>query len=206
MRRIKGDFVDTLYSMSEIQQTALSLLESSSFEVLALFSTINSLYAAEHSGMLNLLWRTSQRDVIVKILIPEQDANNDGYRLLTENIQKRIREEHLPVNIQYITKPLQNKITTLVVDQAVSLAIEANDDNDNSKKIFDESTAAVVAIYSNNESTVSSCISIFQTLWIESEFDKQNKVKQAYFQIFKGLKLKDEIYRRPWSSSEKHQQ
>jgi hypothetical protein len=68
------------------------------------------------------------------------------------------------------------------------LAIEANDDdNDNSKKIFDESTAAVIAIYSNNESTVSSCISISQTLWIESEFDKQNKVKQAYFQIFKGI-------------------
>jgi len=42
-----------------------------------------------------------------------------------------------------------------------SLAIEANDDdNENSKKIFDESTAAVIAIYSNNESTVSSCVSI----------------------------------------------
>jgi hypothetical protein len=79
---------------------------------------------------------------------------------------------------------------TLVIDQAVSLAIEVNDD---SNKKLDESTATV-AIFSNNESTVSSCISIFETLWIESEFEKQKKVKKAYFQMFKGLELKDEIY------------
>jgi hypothetical protein len=28
---------------------------------------------------------------------------------------------------------------------------------------------------------------LYLTLWIESEFDKQNKAKQAYFQIFKGI-------------------
>jgi hypothetical protein len=67
--------------------------------------------------------------------------------------------------------------------------------------MFNKNTT--IAIYSNNESTVSSCTFIFETLWIQSEFDKQNKVKQAYFQIFKGLKLKDETYRRHWSPSEK---
>jgi len=36
-------------------------------------------------------------------------------------------------------------------------------------------------------------------LWIQSELDKQNKIKQAYFQMFKGLNLKDEIYTRKWS-------
>ena len=92
---------------------------------------------------------------------------------------------------------MQSKIATLVIDQAVSLAIEVSDDT---KKKFDESIG--VAIYSNNESTVSSCTSIFETLWIQSEFDKQNKVKQAYFQMFKSLKLKDEIYDRRWSSEQ----
>jgi hypothetical protein len=56
-----------------------------------------------------------------------------------------------------------------------------------------------IGIYSNNESTVSSCISIFETLWIQSEFDKQNKVKQAYFKMFKGFELRDEVYDRRWS-------
>jgi hypothetical protein len=85
-----------------------------------------------------------------------------------------------------------------VIDQTETLAIEINDDG--TKKTFNENR--VVAIYSNNESTVSSCISIFETLWIQSELDKQNKVKQAYFQIFKGFKLKDETYHRNWPANE----
>jgi hypothetical protein len=51
--------------------------------------------------------------------------------------------------------------------------------------------------------TVSSCISIFETLWIQSELDKENKITQAYFQMFKGLKLKDELYERRWSFEQK---
>lgn len=35
------------------------------------------------------------------------------------------------------------------------------------------------AIYSNSELTVSSCISIFDTLWMQSEFDKQNNISRS---------------------------
>jgi hypothetical protein len=31
------------------------------------------------------------------------------------------------------------------------------------------------------------------------ELDKQNKIKQAYFQMFNGLELKDESYSARWS-------
>jgi hypothetical protein len=136
------------------------------------------------------LWEASERGVVVKILIQTDDDN-----IAEETIQKNIRQKKLPINIQYIKKLLQTKITTLVIDQSVSLAIEINDDT---KKTFQEATG--IAIYSNNESTVSSCLSIFETLWIQSEFDKQKKIKQAYFQMFKGFNLKDEIYTRRWSS------
>ena len=189
---IRGNFIDTIRNPSEIQKIAIYLLESATYEILVLFSTINSFYRAEYAGMLNSLWQASQRGVMIKILIHAEDDNQ-----LRETIQERIRQKHLPINVQYITKPLQSKIATLVIDQAVSLAIEVSDDT---KKKFDESIG--VAIYSNNESTVSSCTSIFETLWIQSEFDKQNKVKQAYFQMFKSLKLKDEIYDRRWSSEQ----
>jgi hypothetical protein len=154
-----------------------------------LFSTTNSFYRAEYSGMLNLLWKAAERGVVVKILIQIDDDETEE-----EAIQKNIRQKKLPVNVQYIKKLLQTKITTLVIDQSVSLAIEVNDDT---KKTFQE--AIGIGIYSNNESTISSCISIFETLWIQSEFDKQKKVKQAYFKMFKGFNLKDEIYTRRWS-------
>jgi hypothetical protein len=206
-RAIRGDFIETLRNPAEIQRTAINLLESATYEILVLFSTINSFHRAESSGIINSLLQASQHGVMVKMLIRAEDHDNHQLR---ETLQKKIRQKRLPINIQYITKPLQNKMTTLVVDQAVSLAIEANDDDDNyysSKKTSDQSTTitatAAVAIYSNNESTVSSCISIFETLWIQSEFDKQKKAKQAYFQMFRGFNLKDEIYTRRWSFSGK---
>jgi hypothetical protein len=108
--------------------------------------------------------------------------------------QRVIRQGNLPVNLQYIAKPLETKISTLVIDQAVSLAIEINDDT---KITFEESTG--IAIYSNSESKISSSLTIFETLWIQSEIDIQNKVKQAYFQMFKGFQFKDELYTRRWS-------
>jgi hypothetical protein len=189
-RGIRGDFVDNIEDPSEIQKVAIDLLKSSSYEILLLFSTVNSFYRAEYAGMLNLMYGAAERGVAVKILIQTDDDD-----IVADTIQKKIRKTRLPINIQYIRKPLQTKITILVIDQAVSLAIELSDDT---KKTFEE--AVGIAIYSNSESTVSSCLSIFETLWIQSEFDKQNKIKQAYFQMFKGFKLKDEFYTRRWSS------
>lgn len=89
------------------------------------------------------------------------------------------------MSLQYIAKALETKISTLVIDQAVSLAIEINDDT---KITFEESTG--IAIYSNSESKISSSLTIFETLWIQSEIDIQNKVKQAYFQCLRGFNSK----------------
>jgi hypothetical protein len=105
-------------------------------------------------------------------------------------VQQKMRQDHKSMQIQYLLKPLQTNITTVVIDKALTLAIEARD---YTKTNFEE--ANCVAVYSDNELTVTSCRSIFETLWIESELDKQNKIKQAYFQMFKGLQLKDEFYR-----------
>ena len=156
-------------------------------EILLLFSTSNSFYRAKYGGMLNLL-RQIPIDVNVKMLIQTQE------NLEKDAIQEELRQSVRQIRVQYITKPLQTKIVAVVVDQANSVAIEIRDDT---KETFEEATGP--AIYSNSEMTVSSCISIFETLWIQSELDKQNKIKQAYFQMFKGLKLKDETYIRRWS-------
>ena len=156
-------------------------------EILLLFSTSNSFHRAKCGGMLNLL-RQIPNDVTVKVLIQA------GENLERDVIQEELRESIKHIRVQYITKPLQTNIVALVVDQSTSVAIEISDDT---KETFEEATGS--AIYSNSEMTVSSCMSIFETLWIQSELDKQNKVREAYFQMFKGLKLKDETYIRRWS-------
>ncbi|MRN41917.1 MAG: hypothetical protein FIO02_12890 [Nitrosopumilales archaeon] len=189
-RGIRNDFADTVNQPAEIRKIVTNQLMSAMDEILLLFSTVNSFYRAKYSGMLNLL-RQVPKDVIVKVLI---QAGDD---LEKDTIQEELRQSHGQIRVQYITKPLQTKIVTVVVDQATSVAIEINDDT---KKTFEEASGP--AIYSNSELTVSSCLSIFETLWIQSEFDKQNKIKQAYFQMFKGLELKDESYMRRWSSEQ----
>lgn len=133
-RSAKVQFVNVIRTPSEIQKTTTDLLKLATHEILFLFSTTNSLYRANHSGILNSLWEASQRGVTVKALIQSTgNNNNDQLKVIIEKI---IREKNLPVIIQYITKPLEAKITTLVVDQAVSLAIEVDDDT---KKTFEES-------------------------------------------------------------------
>ena len=51
-------------------------------------------------------------------------------------------------------------------------------------------------LLSKNESTVSTLFLFFDSLWIRSDIEKQNIIKQTYFKIFKEPQLKDENYRR----------
>ena len=44
---------------------------------------------------------------------------------------------------------------------------------------------------------------MFDILWIQSDFERQQKIKQTYFDIFKGLKLKSENYNRDWNFERK---
>ncbi len=179
---IRNDFTYTINEPAEIRKIVNNQLLSARDEILLLFSSSNSFYRAKYDGMLNLL-REVPNDVTVKVLI---EAGDD---LEKDTIEEELRQSHGQIYVQYITKPLQTKIVTLVVDQATSVAMEINDDT---KKTFEEASGP--AIFSNSELTVSSCMSIFETLWIQSEFDKQNKIKQAYFKMFKGHELKDVSY------------
>ena len=59
-----------------------------------------------------------------------------------------------------------------------------------------------MASFSNNELlNVSALLSFFDSLWIRSDIEKQNIIKQTYFKIFKEPQLKDENYRRKWFSN-----
>ena len=192
-RGIRNDFADTINDPAEIRNIVNNQLMSAKEEILLLFSTSNSFYRAMYSGMLNLLQHISS-DVSIKVLIQAAD------RIIDDSVRQGLKDSRKKIQIQYITKPLQKKIVAIVVDQSTSVAIDIKDDT---KKTVEE--ASGTAIYSNSELTVSSCLSIFETLWIQSEFEKQSKIKQAYFQMFRGLDLKEETYVRRWSSEQQRE-
>ena len=185
------EFIETIKDPSEIKHLIHNLLNSATYEILILFSTANSFNRAKNENILQILKESIKRGVNVRLLIP-----TDNY-VKNEISEKKLRVTQKQIYVQYISKPLQTNITTMIIDQSISLSIEINDDT---KQTFEES--AGLATYSNNESTVSSSASIFESLWIQSELDKQNKIKQVYFKVFKGFGLKDETYKRSWQNTD----
>jgi len=181
------EFLETIKDPFEIIKLIVKLCQTATYEILVLFSSGNLFYSSERVGILGTLIESVERGVNVRILVSTEDD------AMKDIIQDKLKQKQM--HIQYFRKPLQNKIMTIVVDQMLSLSIEIGDD---SEKILEKSIGS--AIYSNNESTVSSCASIFESLWIRSELDKQNKIKQVYFQVFNGYKLKDEKYERVWQN------
>jgi hypothetical protein len=84
-------------------------------------------------------------------------------------VQKLI-EENPGIDLRDIKKPLQTKVTNLLVDQASTLTLELKDDSNE-----DPSEAMELSTYSNSEATVFSYVSIFENLWIKTQLHKEHE-------------------------------
>lgn len=72
-RGIQREFIETIREPSRILHLAKVLADSATFDILVLFSTINSFYRAEKDGILDLLGEASGRGVAVKVLVKVDD-------------------------------------------------------------------------------------------------------------------------------------
>lgn len=87
-----------------------------------------------------------------------------------EDAVQKLIEENPGIYIRDIKKPLQTKLTNLLVDQASPLTVELKDDSNE-----DPSEATGLATYSNSEATVFSYVSIFENLWIKTQLHKEQE-------------------------------
>jgi signal transduction histidine kinase len=88
-----------------------------------------------------------------------------------EKQQQQQQHKQPQIDIRYIESHLQTKVTILVVDRRFSLVVELKDDT---KETSYE--AIGLATYSNSKSTVLSYVSIFESLWKQTEMYEQLKV------------------------------
>jgi len=186
-RGTEEEFMETIRDSFRVKSIVLDLIGSAIYEIAILFSTKNSFLIAEREGILEKIGRISKQGVKVKILVMQDET-------VKEISNTKLKMPHQNIQVNYLQQLLPTKITTFIVDQTKSLTVEVNDDT---RETLQE--AIGLATYSNSESTVFSNVSMFESLWIQSELDKQNKARHAYFQLFKGFKLKDEVYNRRWS-------
>jgi two-component system sensor histidine kinase VicK len=177
---IEPEVIETIRNPFEIQKIAFELVKSARDEILLVFSTANAFHRQERTGMIKLLKEAAAgRRVQIRILTPIDD-------LIKGTVQKLIREQQQNqprIDIRFIGRFSQTKIRILVVDNASSLVVELKDDTKESSY-----EAMGLATYSNSKSTVLSYVSIFETLWMQTELYEQlvesnNGLAKAYEQL-----------------------
>jgi two-component system, OmpR family, sensor histidine kinase VicK len=111
-------------------------------------------------------------EVNIRILVPYDRRISEFISSLNANnnsIEKKSRTKK--INVRYLEPVLNTKMSILIVDRKSSLAVELKDDTkDNIQQ------AIGLSSYSNSKSTVLSYVSIFETLWKQTEMYQQLKV------------------------------
>jgi signal transduction histidine kinase len=146
----------------------IKLVKQAKEEVLLVLPTINAFYREERLGIILLLKEAAlDHNINVRILTP----TNDDIERKISNMTELKQLQKLNIRpIEMITEATVTTVTIMVVDRKESLAIEKIDD---SKDDFLEATGP--ATYSNSEPTVLSYLSIFESLWQQTELYMQLK-------------------------------
>ena len=190
---IEAEDIKIIRNPIEVQNLAFDLIKSVKDEILIIFSTANAFHRQEKAGTIKLLTKIASEKVInIKIITPideklfklkdklenveinekvEEDENEKIADLPSEKNYKR--QNFNNIEIRFIESQLQTTISLLIVDRKYSLAIELKDDTK------DTTYGAIgLVTYSNSESTVLSYVSMFQSLWMQTELYNQLKAHE----------------------------
>jgi hypothetical protein len=116
--------------------------------------------------------------VKIRILVP-----------LDDSIKELVQELGKYAEIRNIPEELQTKITIAIIDRKSSVVVELNDDAKNSSY-----EAMGLGTLSNNASTVSSYVSIFETLWKQSGmYESQNQLHSAEAELDRMKQYLNEV-------------
>ena len=173
---MKPEVIETIREPQAVQQHVFELLKEAKEEVLIIFSTSNAFRRQKKAGGIDFLLRTAKsKDLRVRILSPVDDY----IRNLSDKIKK---EGKIRVEIRNIEEPLRTKVSVLIVDRESMLSAELKSD---SKDTVPE--AIGLATYSNSKPTVLSYVSIFESLWNQTELYEETT------RLYQQLKSRDKI-------------
>ncbi|HZT36016.1 MAG TPA: ATP-binding protein, partial [Nitrososphaera sp.] len=138
------------------------MIRGAKSEVFLIFPTINAIHREHQIGVIDELRHAVKRGVKIRVLAAEDEFIKD----MLDTIRAS------GVIIRRIETPTETKFKLLIIDRKMSLVVETRDD---SKKNFAE--AIGLAIFSDSTSTVAPYVSIFETLWRET--DLYEKTREA---------------------------
>jgi two-component system sensor histidine kinase VicK len=165
------DVIQIIKDPVQVIKLGHNMIRSAKQEVLIMFSTANAFRRQVAIGGPQLLQEvtSAKKDLVIRILTPtDQEAELASVALgakFTKN-----------VDIRNMEASLQTKVTIVVVDREISLAVELKDDSKD-----DINQALGSAVYSNSKSSAISYVAIFESLWKQVELIGQ--VNMLYKQL-----------------------
>ena len=183
--------VKEISEATKIKDLYFDLLKSSNKEIMLIFPTNKAFERHERIGIIGLVKQVArEKKVRVNVLVHVENLENSQELVqepfpLKENCQQELGNN---IKIRYITEHRSADLqeTILIVDRKVSFVIELIDDT---KSTFEE--AIGLATYSNSKSIALSYVSIFESLWKQTEL--YQKLNELYEQLQEHNKIQEEF-------------
>jgi signal transduction histidine kinase len=155
---------------------AWKILRSAKKEILIVCSTSNAFRRQLEIGGLQLLKEIVEKNnVKVRILVPA-----DAEAKLTI---KEISITNPGIDIRSLEEALQTSITIIIVDRKECIIVESKDDTKETS--YD---AAGITTYSNSKTIATSYVSIFESLWNQTElFEELKKSNRQLANLYKQV-------------------
>ena len=183
--------VKEISQATKIKDLYFDLLKSSKKEIMLIFPSNKAFGRQERIGIIGLIKQVArEKNFKVRMLVPVENLETSQELVQEPFPSKENYQQDLSNNIyiRYIAKQQSADLqeTILIVDRNVSFVIELMDDT---KATFEE--AIGLATYSNSKSTALSYVSIFETLWKQTEL--YQKLKELNEQLQEHDKIQEEF-------------
>ena len=177
----------------KIKDLYFDLLKSSKEEIMLIFPTNKAFERQERIRIIGLVKQVArEKDLRVRVLVRVKNLEYSQELVqepfpLKENYQQ---DPSSNIYIRYIAEQRSADLqeTILIVDRKVSFVIELIDDT---KATFEE--AIGLATYSNSKSTALSYVSMFESLWKQTEL--YQKLNELYERLQEHDKMQNEFIR-----------
>ncbi len=177
----KPDSIQVIQDPNEIQKISLEIGRGVKDEILILFSSANAYYRQDKLGSIHSLKEIIiGRQAKARILTPKSKQIEESINTLTRypNIEVRYIEPGLQTQVT----GLQTQVTILIVDRKTSIVVELKDDT--KKTTYD---AMGLGIFTNRIASVLPYVSMFESLW------KQTELYEQVNKVYEQLKIHDRL-------------
>jgi two-component system, OmpR family, sensor histidine kinase VicK len=181
------DSIKVISQKTKVKDLYFDLLKSSKKEIMLIFPTNKAFERQERIGIIGLVKQVArEKDLRVRVLVPVENLEN-SQELVQEPFPLKENYQQDPshnIYIRYIAEQRSSGLQEiiLIVDRKLSFVIELIDDTE---ATFEE--AIGLATYSNSKSTALSYVSIFESIW------KQTELYQKLNELYERLQEHDKI-------------